>query len=292
MSNLKISEIISPHVSGNSEFSARKIRSGEFGGLLDPVIGFDHFQLTNDVFGAHPHAGMSAISYVFDDSVPYHSLDSRGNDVLVTPGSLLWTWAGSGVVHTEYPVPDGARVNGLQMFVTIPADEQQQAPQSIFIDKDEMPLITTEGVKVKVVSGVSGTTGNPVVTPNPLTILHIWLADGKSFSHQLPAGWNGTIYTIEGRNDLETSAGKLLLHSGSVIALGSSNLAETINFTAHVETQLILISGAPLKQAVFSSGAMSMSSAEKLAQATADYRSGKMGYVEIQGTTRKVILPV
>jgi len=292
VSDLIISDIELPHVSGNAEFSARKVRSGRFGGLMDPVIGFDHFQLTNDIFGAHPHAGMSAISYIFDDSVPYHSLDSRGNDVIVTPGSLLWTWAGSGVVHTEYPVPNGARVNGLQMFVSIPAEEQQQAPQSVFIENTRMPLNTKEGIKVKIVTGESGGVKNPVSAPNPLTILHIWLADGKSFEHELPAGWNGTVYTVEGRNELATSAGAVTLHGGSVVALGSSDTIELIKFTAHIETELILISGAPLHQPIYSSGAMSMSTPEKLAQASADYRNGKMGYVEILGTERKVILPV
>lgn len=46
---------------------------------------------------------MSAVRYVFEDSVGYHNQDSMGTDVIITPGSLLWTWAGSGVTHHEVP---------------------------------------------------------------------------------------------------------------------------------------------------------------------------------------------
>jgi len=291
MSQLKISSIQTLNVSGNTEFSARKVRATQFGGLMDPVIGFDHFQLTTDPFGAHPHAGMSALSYLFDDSAPYHSLDSRGNNVVITPGSLLWTWAGSGVVHTEFPVPEGARVNGLQVFISIPGNQQLQAPKSIYIDRSEMPLIVSEGVKVKIVTGETGTQTSPVTAPNPTTILHIYLTNGKSFTHQLSRHWNATIYTLQGQHELTTKSGKQLLHSNSVIALGDSDKDEELTFSAYQQTELILISSPPLHQPIFSSGAMSMDSAEKLEQALSDYKRGKMGFVKIQGSQRDIILP-
>lgn len=114
MNKLVLSAVITPEVQGDEQFFARKARAKDLDGFMDPLIGFDHFELKHDVFGPHPHAGMSAISYIFEDSAPYQSVDSQGNNVLITPGSLLWTWAGKGVVHSEFPVPDGAKVEGLQ----------------------------------------------------------------------------------------------------------------------------------------------------------------------------------
>ena len=81
MKKLQLSSIITPEVQGDEKFFARKVRAKDFEGLMDPVIGFDHFELTKDIFGPHPHAGMSALSYVFEDSAPYQSIDSLGNNV-------------------------------------------------------------------------------------------------------------------------------------------------------------------------------------------------------------------
>lgn len=280
-----------PSVLGNTEFSARKIRAGQFAGLMNPVIGFDHFQLTTDPFGAHPHAGMSALSYLFEDSAPYHSLDSRGNNVLITPGSLLWTWAGRGIVHTEFPVPEGAKVHGLQLFISIPAKEQQMAPKSVYIEGSQMPLVLQEGVKVKIVAGNTGSQSNPAIIPNPVTILHIYLREGKTFRHLLPAEWNATIYILHGRIELDTTSGELALHSKSVLALGGSEEQEGLTFSAKEHTELILISSMPLTQPIFASGAISMSSEQKLEQAISEYKSGKMGFVEINDAGRTIILP-
>ncbi|WP_221391517.1 pirin family protein [Dyadobacter sp. NIV53] len=292
MNNLQISAVLQTNNTGNSEFSARKVRGAYFKGLMDPLIGFDHFQLTNDVFGAHPHAGMSAISYLFDDSVPYHNLDSIGTDRMITPGSMMWTWAGSGVVHTEFPVPNGGRVHGLQLFVNIPAHNKQHPPQSLFVDRSDIPEISEAGLKVRVVSGSTGSTVNAAQTPDKLTFLHIFISAGKSFTHKLPKGWTGTIYTIIGSINFENTTGSLKLGSGTVISVGLSDNDEDLTFSADDDSQVILLSGEPLNEEIFSSGAMAMSSPGELGKAISDFEEGKMGFIKVQGENRKVVLPV
>lgn len=259
---------------------------------MDPLIGFDHFQLTNDVFGAHPHAGMSAISYLFDDSVPYHNLDSIGTDRVITPRSLMWTWAGSGVVHTEYPVPNGGRVHGLQLFVNIPAHNKQHPPKSLFIDRSDIPEIMEDGLKVRVVTGSTGSIFNPIQTPDKLTFLHIYISAGKTFTHNLPKGWTGTIYTIDGNVNFENTTGLLNLGSGTVVSAGLSDHDENLIFKAEADSQIILISGVPLNEEIFSSGAMALSSPGELGKAISDFEEGKMGFIKMQGDEREVVLPV
>ncbi|MFX7858462.1 hypothetical protein ABTK38_22465, partial [Acinetobacter baumannii] len=36
--------------------------------LLDPFIKVDHFRMREPAFAPHPHAGFSAVTYLFDDS--------------------------------------------------------------------------------------------------------------------------------------------------------------------------------------------------------------------------------
>ena len=292
MNKLVLSTVITPEIKGDEQFFARKARSKDFDGLMDPIIGFDHFELKHDIFGPHPHAGMSAISYVFEDSAPYHSIDSLGNNVVITPGSLLWTYAGKGVVHSEFPVPDGATVEGLQLFVNIPAAKKQQVPKSVFINQSQIPEIKEEGVRVRVVCGKSGDVVNKMETPDELTLLHVFLEAGKEFSHILPAEWSGTIIAIEGYFDFITNQATTELEEGMVISGAHSDSDEPLKFIAITNCQFILMSGKPLYEALFSKGAMAMDTEEALANALENYKNGKMGFIEMEGESRKVIQPI
>src|ERR1044072_1674322 len=144
MSDLKYSQIVKVPGVGHGEFSAFQARYNAFGGLMSPVIGFDHFKMKEDVFGAHKDMHMSALSYLFEDSVPYHNQDSMGTDLIITPGSLLWTWAGSGVVHHETPTVPGKEVHGLQLFLDIPPANRAMPPKSIYIPIETMPVVARE----------------------------------------------------------------------------------------------------------------------------------------------------
>lgn len=292
MNKLVLSTVITLEVQGDEQFFARKARSKDFDGLMDPIIGFDHFELKHDIFGPHPHAGMSAISYVFENSAPYHSIDSLGNNVVITPGSLLWTYAGKGVVHSEFPVPDGATVEGLQLFVNIPAAKKQQAPKSVFIDQSQIPEIIEEGVRVRVVCGKSGDVINKIETPEEVTMLHVFLEAGKEFSHVLPAQWSGTIIVIEGYFDFITNQATTELEEGMVISAAHSDYDESLKFIAITNCQFILISAKPLNETLFSKVAMVMDSQEALSNALENYKNGKMGFIEMEGESRKVIQPI
>jgi redox-sensitive bicupin YhaK (pirin superfamily) len=254
MENLKISDVIKTSFSGDFSFSARKVRATQFNELMDPFIGFDHFQFTNDVFGPHLHPEMSSIRYLFDDSVPYYTVDSIGTDLEINPGSLLWTWAGRGAVNIEFPIPSGGRVHGLQLFSNRPLPSKPQTPQKLYIDYSTIPELDEDGVKVRVVIGKTGRIVNPVETPEPMTFLHLFLSPGKTFRHHLPIGWNGTIYTITGSVNFTNATDQYPLDAGSVVSVGLSEKEEHLTFTAEKNSQLILLSGLPLKETSFAAG--------------------------------------
>jgi len=243
MADLQYSQIVKiAEVTHGADFSAFQGRRNYFGSLISPVLGFDHFKLKKDVFGAHRHVHMSALSYVFEDSVPYHNEDSMGTDLTITPGSLLWTWAGSGVVHHEVPAKEG-EVHGLQLFLDIPPEKRALAPQSIYIPVETMPLVTTEGVTVKVVMGTFGNTVNTAVTPEPVTFLDARVGAGKSIDYVLPAGWNGTIYILSGSVQLN---GTRDIKANEGVAFGAASADEKISIAVSADACLLLISGAPI----------------------------------------------
>ena len=282
MNKLKLSKVIKTVDAGNIEFSARKVSSLLFEGLMDPIIGFDHFQLTKDVTGAHPHAGISAIIYLFGDSAPYHSLDSYETDQVISPGAMMWTWAGSGVVQIEFPIPQGSRVHGLLVLLNITASKKQSSPQILYVDNRDIPEISKDGFKIRLVCGSSGEFTNPVVTPDKLTFLHIFLDQGKDFAHLLQQGWSSTIYVVKGKVEIQTSGGNRKLESGCVIALGLSIKDEIVSLHADADSEFVLLSGEPLNEQIYSSGSMSMGSVGELGKAISDFEEGKMGFINLE----------
>ncbi|MBO9616901.1 MAG: pirin family protein [Dyadobacter sp.] len=288
MKHLEVSRVFQTVSSGDGQFAARKVRSIHFNGLLDPLIGFDHFELTSDVFGPHPHAGMSAITYLFEDSGHYHNLDSSGTDVVITPGSLMWTWAGRGIVHTEFPVPEGTRVHGMQVFVNTAALRKQHLPQALFIDSRDIPVVDYNGVTVKVIAGRTNIAGNRIKTPEALTFLDITIGRGRTFQHDLPAGWTATIYVLSG--EVADDRKSWVITAGQVLAMGRSDQLETLSLTAVSDTRLILLGGQPLSEPIFSAGAMAMSSEEELGKAISDFEEGRMGFIRIEGDKRTIVL--
>ena len=89
-------------------FRAYSLRGGEMAEPIDPFLGVDHAWMSEATFATHPHAGFSAVSYLFLDSqTGVNNRDSLGTRNLIQPGGLHWTAAGRGVVHDEVPAQIG-----------------------------------------------------------------------------------------------------------------------------------------------------------------------------------------
>jgi redox-sensitive bicupin YhaK (pirin superfamily) len=149
---------------------------------MDPLVMVDHYRMTESTFGAHPHAGLSAVSVLFEDSEgAFHNRDSLGNDFDMLPGDLYWLKAGSGAVHDESP-RTGASIHGLQVFVNLPARMKHDAPESRHVKAQDIPVLETDGYRVRVVlgnsNGISGR-GSPAL---PMTILDGRIGPGSAFT--------------------------------------------------------------------------------------------------------------
>jgi hypothetical protein len=248
MSDFKQSRIVKLSQTGNGSFSAFRANRNDYGQLFSPIMGFDDFRLSSDVFGPHQHRHMSALSYLFDDSAPYHNQDSMGKDISISTGSLLWTWAGSGVTHHEFPEQAGDKIHGLQLFLDIPVENRNHPPKSVLIPVENMPVKNVDGIHVKVIIGSTGELINPVMTPEKITFLDLRIDSGKSFRHQLPANWNGTVYLLSGTLEVETPIGKLALNTSDTIALGAGSEEAMITLKAITNCHLLFISGHPVIQ--------------------------------------------
>lgn len=90
MTERSIARICGEGPAGSWEFSASNVSSGSVGADIDPIISINNFRIRVPVFAPHPHAGFSAVTFIFDDGEgEFIGRDSAGHEVRVGPGSAI-----------------------------------------------------------------------------------------------------------------------------------------------------------------------------------------------------------
>jgi len=261
-------------------FEALSFKHKQFHGLMDPLVMVDHFTMTEPTFGAHPHAGMSAVSVLFEDSEgSFHNRDSLGNDFDLLPGDLYWLKAGRGAVHDEAPL-SGARTHALQIFVNLPARMKHDAPDSLHVPGATMPVIEGDGQRVRVVLGeTQGVVGasSPAL---PLTILDVQLEAGRGYTHDMPASQGAWLHTVRGDASIRIDGRTTHLAEGEAIALRSGSARTMLEIHSSAGSQVVLLQGTPIDERFVQQGPFVMSTCDELRAATADYAAGRLGSID------------
>jgi redox-sensitive bicupin YhaK (pirin superfamily) len=178
-----------------SHFRAYGLR----GTLIDPFLGVDHAWMSAPTFPPHPHAGFSAVSYLFLDSeTGINNRDNIGTRNLIRPGGLHWTTAGRGVVHEEVPAETGKTVHSLQIFVDLPADLKNVEPFPLILEPQDVPVVHLPGVKVRVPVGSLAQARSPLAPPTDVTMLDISLEEGAELTVPILSGHCAFVMPIFG----------------------------------------------------------------------------------------------
>lgn len=126
----------------------------------------------------HPHAGLQTVTWLFDGLVEHR--DSVGTVQAIAPGELNIMTAGHGISHSELSLDQHApTMHGVQLWVALPDAHRHQAPH--FEHHPDLPVVTLDGVRARVLIGSLGTVTAPSISYSPLmaaelTLLH----DGPS----------------------------------------------------------------------------------------------------------------
>ncbi|MTI11125.1 pirin family protein [Curvivirga aplysinae] len=279
---VKISDkIASKPLNIGTGFTAKTFREKDFDQQMDPLAMVDHYVMTTPTFGAHPHAGLSAVSVIFEDSSgKFHNRDSLGNDFDILPGDLYWLKAGSGAVHDEAPRPN-ARIHGLQVFVNLPAKHKKDAPASKHVSAKDMPIIEKNGMKVRIVAGESNHIAGPTSPALPMTILDGKIQQDASFQHDLNAKENAWIYAVENDITVKTADQVIILSAGEAVAISNlnSNAPQDIQFSSASmeEAHFALFAAQPVEEEFVQKGPFILSNEKDIQQAEADYAAGLFG---------------
>ncbi|MNX26155.1 hypothetical protein D3C86_562180 [compost metagenome] len=258
-------------------FSANRIVAAQVAGLVQPVMGMDHFLMSDVTFAPHPHAGFSAVSYVFENSPgAIRNRDSLGNDFEMGPGGLIWTQAARGVVHDERPAQVGTAVHGVQVFVNLSAKNKGVTPRVFRLEGSDVPVWRDEhGDRLRVVVGQYGGMKSPVVPVEPFNLFDITLE--RKIDLELEAGWNTVLYVLTGEVEISAEGATSRVAGGQAIALrGEGTAALTAVSPAHV----LLLAGIIFDEPVVSYGPFIMNTEAQVQEAVHRFQQGGMGHLE------------
>ncbi len=215
--------------------------------MVGPFIFFDRMgpqALTapvgteNDVL-PHPHIGLSTVTYLFEGAMTHR--DSLGVEQDITPGALNWMTAGSGISHSERFEPmraQGGRMDGIQAWVALPEHKEEQNPDFVHYEAEQLPLIKDTGLEGRLIAGSALGLCSPASVASPLFYMELRVQAGQSVP--LPTGHEErAIYICAG--GLEVGGQRYPAGQMLVFAKGDSP-----RILAEQSSHLMLLGGEPL----------------------------------------------
>jgi redox-sensitive bicupin YhaK (pirin superfamily) len=173
--------------------------------LIGPFIFFDHLGPVLFARGGgvdvrpHPHIGLATVTYLFEGEIVHR--DSLGSHQRIQPGDVNWMLAGRGIVHSErtgeQERQNGARVHGIQSWVALPSDCEENEPAFEHHDAVNIPRVARGGATLDLLAGSGFGLRSPVTVLSPLLYAHAQLEPGSTLlvdeEHEERA-----IYVVEG----------------------------------------------------------------------------------------------
>lgn len=216
----------------------------------------------------HPHIGLSSITYLFEGEIMHR--DSVGSEQPILPGEVNWMTAGSGITHSERferARRGGGRMDGIQAWVALPDGREEIGPSFAHHEEDDLPVFEERGVSGRLIAGEALGLESGVRTDSPLFYLHWELTAGARTS--LPAEYpERAIYVARGSVWL----GGERIETGMMAVLTPG---ETAEFTAEEHSVVMGLGGEPVGPRFIDWNFVS-SSKERIEQAKADWRAGRM----------------
>ncbi|KYH03373.1 pirin [Bradyrhizobium sp. DOA1] len=266
-----------PHSIGDG-YTAHHFSEEMFGGKMDPLLMVDDFVMSAPTFAPHLHAGISAVTVIFEDSAgEFINRDTLGHNVALRAGDLYWLVAASGAVHEERPA-QGAMIHALQIFVNLPRHLKHEPARALHVCAEEVPVLTGRGHRVRVLLGRTGTAVGAEDTPEEMTMLDGVLDAGGRFAHRLPEGRQAWIYAVSGSLVVHHEDDHRTLnatHATTVEAGPETDIVMEATLPAH----FVLMAAKPIREAFVKHGPLVTSTEADVRQTLASYAEGEFGRI-------------
>ena len=231
----------------------------------------------------HPHIGLAPVTYLSEGEILHR--DSVGNVQPIRPGDVNWMTAGRGIAHSERTPADlraaSGRLAGLQLWVALPRASEESEPGFAHHDRDALPMMTEDGLQVRVVAGSFLGLRSPVALAWETVLADVVMAAGAvlpiSAYHDERA-----LFLIDGLIEV---AGQPL-EAGPLYVLKPG---VQVDVTALTPVALALLGGEPMDGPRHIWWNFVSSSEDRIEQARADWMAGR--FRQVPGETERIDAP-
>jgi len=244
--------------------------------MVGPFIFFDHLGPVELPQGLsreadvrpHQHIGLATVTYVFAGEIVHR--DSTGIEQVIRPGEVNWMTAGRGITHSERferARREGGPMHAIQSWVALPKTHEETAPHFAHHAGTDLPLEEERGVRLRLLAGESFGLRAKVKTLSPLFYLHVALQAGSSIAlpREPP---ERAAYLVAGAASADgqpVAPGQMIVFDANAPAVVEASAASV----------LMLLGGGPVGPRFIEWNFVS-SSRERIEQAKADWRAGRM----------------
>lgn len=216
----------------------------------------------------HPHIGLSTVSYLYSGEMMHR--DSVGSEQSIKPGEVNWMTAGSGITHSERfekARAEGGHFDGVQTWVALPDEDEEIAPSFHHHGVEDLPVFEDKGLWARMIVGEAYGVKARVKTHSPIFYVHLVLQPGARA--QLPANYSErAAYVVGGEVEIDGQT----YREGQMIVFTNGLPA---GLTALTAATVMLLGGEPVGERFIDWNFVS-SSKERLLQARADWKAGRM----------------
>ncbi len=241
---------------------------------IEPFLVFTEFFMDKPVFGPHPHAGISVMTYMLPDSKEsFINRDSQGDFSYIEPGGMHIMQAGSGMHHDEFPRVTGIETHGFQIWINHANKDRFVPPKSMHAYSNEIPEKITDDYKLRIIHGEFEGLKPTYKMVTDVNLYHVFIKPYKSIT--LKAMPMAFAYGLKGngKSDGENIGAQTLINyslQGNKVMINASN--EGLEF--------MFASGTPHNETIIFGGPFVMTTAEQMAEIQRRYANGELGKLE------------
>lgn len=223
----------------------RLMSPSDLGESLKPFVFLDIFNMERPMLDAmragagmsiHPHSGIATVTVLTEGRMKFDD-PSSGTGTL-SYGGVEWLRAGSGVWHGKELTPDSVPlVQGFQLWIALPPELENAAPESRYIESQGIP----SAGPARVILGEHAGVRSPTPAPAGINYLLVTLKAGEAWTYQPPAGHAiGWLAVAKGSLQADTS-----VHAGDMVVFEDAEDAITVQAGPDGEAVFVLASAIP-----------------------------------------------
>jgi quercetin 2,3-dioxygenase len=266
----QIKKITNQHFKQNAAgFNSVDMFHAEFD--FEPFLVFTEFHMDRPIFGPHPHAGVSVMTYMMPGSKgSFLNRDSRGDHSIIEPGGIHVTQAGRGVKHDEVPTVTGTDCHGFQIWINHSDKDRLVEPKAFHAFSKDVPEWNIENVHLRVVQGIYKNVKSPIELVTKTSLFDVTLKPNSNI--EFDAKEMAFIYIISGEiviGDREVSSPSIITFEKQGDKVKVKTNTQSANF--------MFATGTPHNEPIVHGGPFVMTTAQQMQETNQRLQRGEMG---------------